>query len=55
MSDRTVVKPISGFPEWLPNVRLQEERFLSVIRQQYQLYGFTPIETAVRRSPTAPA
>jgi histidyl-tRNA synthetase len=50
MSDHVEVKPISGFPEWLPNVRLQEERFLNVIREQYQLYGFTPIETpAVER------
>src|SRR5438270_4131102 len=50
MSDRIEVKPISGFPEWLPNVRLQEERFLTVIREQYQRYGFTPIETpAVER------
>jgi histidyl-tRNA synthetase len=50
MSDRIEVQPISGFPEWLPNVRLQEERFLSTIRQQYQRYGFTPIETpAVER------
>src|SRR5438270_251697 len=50
MSDRIEVKPISGFPEWLPNVRLQEERFLNVIREQYQRYGFAPIETpAVER------
>src|SRR5947209_4957477 len=50
MSDRIEVKPISGFPEWLPNVRLQEERFLHTIRQHFQLFGFTPIETpAVER------
>src|SRR6516164_7519184 len=50
MSERVEVKPISGFPEWLPNVRLQEERFLNTIREQYQRYGFTPIETpAVER------
>jgi len=50
MSERVEVKPISGFPEWLPNVRLQEERFLTTVREQYQLYGFTPIETpAVER------
>ena len=50
MSERIQIEPISGFPDWLPNVRLQEERFLATIRQQYQLYGFTPIETpAVER------
>lgn len=44
------VGPISGFPEWTPNVRYQEERFLNIIREQYQLFGFTPIETpAVER------
>src|SRR5207248_1220423 len=41
-----MVEPISGFPEWLPNLRLREERFIDTIRQQYQLFGFTPIETA---------
>src|SRR5437764_8422028 len=44
------VEPISGFPEWLPHERLAEERFIDTIRQQYQLFGFTPIETpAVER------
>ncbi len=50
MADLVKVIPISGFPEWLPNVRLVEERFIAIIREQYQLYGFTPIETpAVER------
>ena len=50
MSERIQVEPISGFPEWPPNVRLQEEHFLTTIREQYQLFGFTPIETpAVER------
>jgi len=50
MADLVKVVPISGFPEWLPNVRLVEERFISIIREQFQLYGFTPIETpAVER------
>ena len=50
MAERIKIEPISGFPEWLPNVRLQEERFLAVIREQYQRYGFTPVETpAVER------
>jgi histidyl-tRNA synthetase len=50
MPERIKIEPISGFPEWLPNVRLLEEHFLAVIREQYRLYGFTPIETpAVER------
>jgi histidyl-tRNA synthetase len=50
MADRVKIEPVSGFPEWLPGTRLAEERFLAIIRQQYQLYGFAPIETpAVER------
>ena len=46
MAESIEINPISGFPEWLPNLRLQEERFIDTIREQYQLFGFTPIETA---------
>src|SRR5262245_66528878 len=46
MAESIDINPISGCPEWLPNLRLQEERFIDTIRQQYQLFGFTPIETA---------
>jgi histidyl-tRNA synthetase len=50
MADLIKVVPVSGFPEWLPNIRLVEERFIATIREQYQFYGFTPIETpAVER------
>jgi histidyl-tRNA synthetase len=50
MAEQIEIQPISGFPEWLPNLRLQEERFIDIIRGQYQLFGFTPIETpAVER------
>ncbi len=50
MAERLKVEPISGFPEWAPNVRLAEERLLNIIREQYQLFGFTSIETpAVER------
>jgi histidyl-tRNA synthetase len=50
MAERMKIEPVSGFPEWLPGTRLVEDRFLAIIRQQYQLYGFTPIETpAVER------
>lgn len=47
------IKPISGFPEWLPGEKLVEEEFLSRIRKAFQLYGFSPIETpAVERVST---
>jgi histidyl-tRNA synthetase len=50
MSAKVKVEPVSGFPEWLPNVRLAEQRFITVIQQQYELFGFSPIETpAVER------
>src|SRR5690348_12489313 len=50
MSERLQIEPMSGFPEWLPNLRLQEERLLNTIRSCFRLYGFTPIETpAVER------
>ncbi|MEE8271335.1 MAG: histidine--tRNA ligase [Alphaproteobacteria bacterium] len=47
MSDQKIVKPVpvSGFPEWLPEEKLVEERILGVIRQQFQRFGFAPIET----------
>lgn len=47
------IKPISGFPEWLPEEKLVEEEFLSKIRKVFQLHGFSPIETpAVERAST---
>lgn len=39
------IKPISGFPEWLPEEKLVEEKFLSKIGRVFQLHGFSPIET----------
>ncbi|MEM1400916.1 MAG: ATP phosphoribosyltransferase regulatory subunit, partial [Pseudomonadota bacterium] len=52
MSNDKIIKPrpLSGFPEWLPPEKLVEERVLSTIRQEFQRFGFTPIETpAVER------
>lgn len=52
MSDNPIIKPqpISGFPEWLPEEKLVEERLLRIIREEFERYGFTPIETpAVER------
>ncbi|GAA2040183.1 histidine--tRNA ligase [Catenulispora yoronensis] len=41
---------VSGFPEWTPAMRLAELRLIDAIRNQYELYGFTSIETpAVER------
>lgn len=40
------IRPISGFPEWLPQQKLIEEAYLSKIRKVYESYGYTPIETA---------
>ena len=52
MSTPPIVKPraIGGFPEWLPEEKLVEERCLEIIRTQFRRFGFTPIETpAVER------
>jgi len=39
------VLPISGFPEYLPAERIVEQRFLDVIRETFELHGFSSIET----------
>ena len=38
-------KPISGFPEWLPEERLVELQWLDHIRQTFEAYGYCSIET----------
>jgi histidyl-tRNA synthetase len=39
------VRPISGFPEWLPAERIIEQHFLDVIRETFELHGFASIQT----------
>jgi len=39
------VMPISGFPEYLPAERIVEQRFLDVIRETFELHGFSSVET----------
>jgi histidyl-tRNA synthetase len=39
------VRPISGFPEWLPRERIIEQHFLDVIRETFELHGFASIQT----------
>ncbi len=41
----TKVRPISGFPEWLPAERIVEQHFLDVIRGTFELHGFASIQT----------
>ncbi len=38
-------RPVSGFPEHLPEVRMVEQRMLDQIRATFESYGFAPIET----------
>jgi len=39
------VQSISGFPEWLPEQKLVEDRVIATIKTIYQRHGFTPLET----------
>jgi histidyl-tRNA synthetase len=36
---------ISGFPEWLPEQKIAEEKVIATIRGIYESFGFSPIET----------
>ncbi|MEO5375295.1 MAG: histidine--tRNA ligase [Alphaproteobacteria bacterium] len=38
-------QPVTGYPEWLPEVRLVEQRWLDRIRAVFESYGFCSIET----------
>lgn len=47
MSDQRVVRPtpISGFPEWTPQVRAVEQRWMDHIRAGFESFGFASVET----------
>ncbi|POX58206.1 histidine--tRNA ligase [Streptomyces sp. Ru62] len=47
MTDQQMVRPaaISGFPEWLPEVRIVEQHWLDVVRAGFERYGFCSVET----------
>jgi histidyl-tRNA synthetase len=36
---------ISGFPEWLPEQKMAEDKLIAAIKKIYESYGFVPIET----------
>ncbi|MGV9196475.1 histidine--tRNA ligase [Arcanobacterium canis] len=39
------IAPLSGFPEWLPQERIVEQRALDTLRSTFELHGFCGIET----------
>lgn len=39
------VTPISGFPEYLPEQRIVEQRVLDLIREVFELHGYVSVET----------
>ena len=39
------VTKLSGFPEYLPAERIVEQHFLDIIRETFELHGFTSLET----------
>jgi histidyl-tRNA synthetase len=45
-TDRKIVKPkpLSGFPEWLPEQRLVELHWIDTIRRTFEAYGFCNID-----------
>ncbi len=47
MTDPQLVRPVpvSGFPEWLPEIRMVEQKWLDLIRPGFERYGFCSIET----------
>lgn len=38
-------RPVTGFPEWLPEERLVEQRWFDSIRHVFESYGYCSIET----------
>ncbi len=47
MTEQRIYKPrpITGFPEWLPEVRRVEQQWMDHIRKIFESYGFCSIET----------
>ena len=48
MSDK-IIKPatITGFPEYLPEERILEQKMMDTIRKVFESHGFCSIETPV--------
>lgn len=45
--EKKIYKPqaVTGFPEWLPEIRMVEQRWFDHIRRVFESYGFCSIET----------
>jgi histidyl-tRNA synthetase len=43
-------KAITGFPEWLPEVKRIEQQWMDRIREVYERYGYLPVETTAIES-----
>jgi histidyl-tRNA synthetase len=39
------ITALTGFPEWLPEQGLVEQRLIERVRETFELFGFTPLET----------
>lgn len=39
------ITALTGFPEWLPEQKLVEQRVLDQVRAKFELFGFAPLET----------
>ncbi|MDY5584584.1 MAG: histidine--tRNA ligase [Arcanobacterium sp.] len=39
------IAPLSGFPEWLPQARIVEQKVLDTLRETFELHAFSSIET----------
>ena len=39
------IAPISGFPQWLPQARIVEQKVLDTLRSTFELHGFSGVET----------
>jgi histidyl-tRNA synthetase len=43
--DKQLIGAVSGFPEWLPQERATELKWLDTLRKVYESYGYVSIET----------
>ena len=43
-------RTLSGFMELLPAQQMKMERMMSVLRESYGVYGFTPLDTPIIES-----